>query len=250
MQTRGIVLNSTKGFILIKVLHCACLISLLSLSQAVLAGVPDFPPPPDASVEWVGKDIENGGIKTSIRAFRSNKTIEKVVEFYRREWKRPVEKGKPGFLETIDASPWYIISRVEDGYLLTVQVQVQNNDASRSWGYLSTAPIPSNNKNKPVELGINIPKMSGSNVLNEIKHNDPGKSANTAFISNEQTVSNNAAYYRNFYESKGWTKETDLDSPDSHALVYKTRTERVTIILTKDKEFTRIVLNSVKNSIF
>jgi hypothetical protein len=244
--------NSTQPFRFgfIKTLHYVSLVGLISLSQVLLAGPPDFPPPPDASVEWVGKDIENGGIKTSIRAFRSPKTIEKVVEFYRREWKRPVEKGKPGFMETIDAAPWYIISRVEDDYLLTVQVQVQNNDASRSWGYLSTAPLPSNNKNKPVELGISTPKMSGSHVLNEIKHNDPGKSANTVFISNVQTVSNNAAYYRNFYESKGWTKETDLDSPDSHALVYKTRTERVTIMMTKDKEFTRIVLNSVKNTIF
>jgi hypothetical protein len=244
------MLNSTQRFWFLKALRSACLIALISHSQAVLAGVPDFPPPPDASVEWVGKDIENGGIKTSIRAFRSNKTIEKVVEFYRREWKRPVEKGKPGFVETIDAAPWYIISRVEDDYLLTVQVQVQNDDDSRSWGYLSTSPLPSDKKNKPVELGISTPKMSGSHVLNEIKHNDPGKSANTVFITNEQTVSNNAAYYRNFYESKGWAKETDLDSENSHALVYKTRTERVIIMLTKDKEFTRIVLNSVKNTIF
>lgn len=244
------MLNSAKRFRFLNTLYYVSVTGLLSLTQIALAGPPDFPPPPDAAVEWVGKDIENGGIKMSIRAFHSNKSIEKVVEFYRREWKKPVEKGKPGFMETIDAAPWYIISRIEDGYLLTVQVQVKNNDASRSWGYLSTSPLPGNKNNKPVELGSSTPKMSGSQVLNEVKHNDPGKTANTVFISNNNSVGSNAAFYRNYYQGKGWTVETDLNSQDSHALVFKTRRDRVTIMLTKDSDFTRIVVNSVRNSIF
>jgi len=114
------MLNSAKRLSFLNTLRYASVISLFSLTQLVLAGPPDFPPPPDAAVEWVGGNVEINGLKSSIRAFHSSKSIEKVVEFYRREWQRPAEKDKPGFMETIDAAPWYIISRVEDDYLLTV----------------------------------------------------------------------------------------------------------------------------------
>ena len=138
-----------------------------SSSQLLFAKTPDFPPPPGASVEWVGQNIEVNGIKSAVRAFHSKKSIEDVVEFYRREWKRPVEKGKPGFMETIAAAPWYIISRIEDDYLLTVQVQVKENDQSGSWGYLSTSPLPVANKKAP-KLGSTVPKIPGSIIFDRV----------------------------------------------------------------------------------
>jgi hypothetical protein len=247
------MLKSEKCSVFRTLLYFSGVMACLSLAQSALAGSPNFPPPPDASVEWVGQNIEINGIKSSIRAFHSRKSIEKVVEFYRREWQRPVEKGKPGFMETIDAAPWYIISRVEDGYLLTVQVQVNENDKSGSWGYLSTSPLPGNNKkNKPVQLGSSTPKMPGSHVINEMKSNDPGKTANTLIISNDYSIESNVAFYRNHYQGKGWTVETDrgLGAGLMHSLVFKTRRDRVTIMLLEDKNATQIVVNSVTNSIF
>jgi hypothetical protein len=222
-----------------------------STLQLALAGPPDFPAPPGASVEWVGKNVEVNGIKSAIRAFHSKKSIEDVVEFYRREWKRPVEKGKPGFMETIDAAPWYIISRIEDAYLLTVQVQVQKNDQSASWGYLSTSPLPSASSKVP-NLGSSVPKIPGSFVMNEMKSDDPGKKASTLIISNTHSVGNNADFYRQHYQGKGWTTETDqnLGRDEGHSLVFKNRRNRVTIMLLKDKNYTRVVVNSVKNSVF
>ena len=246
------MLITTNKFWFHYTLHYASVIALFSITQIVLAGAPDFPSPPGAAVEWVGQNIEVNGIKSSIRAFHSDKSIEKVVEFYRREWKRPVEKGKPGFMETIDAAPWYIISRIEDNYLLTVQVQVQKNDKSASWGYLSTSPLPGNKSDKPVQLGSSTPKMPDSHVLNEMKSNDPGKKATTLIISNNHSVGSNAAFYRNHYQGQGWTVETDrkLGADDAHSLVFKSRRNRVTIMILNDKNATRVVVNSVKNSIF
>ena len=222
----------------------------LFLTTPLLAGPPDFPPPPNASVEWVGKNIEVNGIKSSVRAFHTNKSIEKVVQFYRREWQRPAEKDLPGYMETIDAAPWYIISRVEDGYLLTVQVQVKKNDKSGSWGYLSTSPLPGK-KIKPKEMAKNMPKMPGSHVMTEVKSKDPGKKANTMIITNSHSLESNVAFYRNHYQGKGWTKETDrgLGHGKVHSLVFKTKRDRITMMLMKDKNATRIVINSVSNSI-
>lgn len=247
--------RSARVFQFHALLHFCAVMTCLSLTQPVQAGLPDFPPPPDAAVEWVGQNIEINGIKTSIRAFHTRKSIEEVVEFYRKEWKRPVEKDKPGFMETIDAAPWYIISRVEDGYLLTVQVQVNENDKSGSWGYLSTSPLPgASKKNKPAQLGGSTPKMPGSHVINEMKTDDPGKKANTSIISNKYSIESNVAFYREHFHGKGWTLETDRgigSQGEMHTLVFKTRRERVTIMLLADENNgTQIVVNAVTNSIF
>jgi len=221
------------------------------LSPVSLAATPDFPPPPEAIVEWVGKDLEVNGIKSAVRSFHTRKSIEKVVEFYRREWKRPVAKDMPGFMETIDAAPWYIISRVEDGYLLTVQVQVKRDDESGSWGYLSMSPLPGKNSGNS-EIGKGTPKMSGSHVLSEVKSKDPGKKATTLIIANNHSVSSNVTFYRNHYQGKGWTVETDLDLGGAgkiHSLVFKTRRNRITMMFMKDKNATRIVINQVTHSL-
>jgi len=210
---------------------------------------PDFPAPPDAKVEWVGRNMQVNGIKSDIRIFFSKKTIEKVVNFYREEWKRPIDKDTPGYRETIASAPWYIISRIEDGYLLTVQVQVKEDDDSESWGYLSKSPLPENINID--DIGKGMPKMSNSRVLSEVKSDDPAKKATTMIIANDHSVSSNVNFYRNYYQSKGWTEESDqeLDQGKNHALVYKTRRNRVTMMFMKDKNSTKIVVNNVTHSI-
>jgi hypothetical protein len=225
-------------------------ILLLSfLTSASVIAAPDFPPPPNASVEWVGKNLQVNGIKSQVRRFISNKTIEKVVEFYRKKWKKPVAKDMPGFTETIASAPWYIISRIEDDYLLTVQVQVKEDDNSGSWGYLSMSPLPG--KIEASDIGKGTPKMSNSQVLSEVKSDDPGKKATTMIIANEHSVSSNVNFYRNYFQSEGWTSETDraLDQGKNHALVFKTRRNRVTMMFMKDKRSTKVVINNVTYSI-
>ncbi len=219
------------------------------LNSTIVAARPDFPPPPKAVVQWVGKDMNINGINSSVRRFHTKKSIEDVVEFYRDEWKRPISKDMPGFNETIDAAPWYIISRIEDGYLLTVQVQVEQDNDSSSWGYLSMSRLPA--KNASNDLGEGMPKMANSNVLSQVKSSDAGKDATTMIISNDHSVSSNVTFYRNYYQSKGWTQETDkaLDKGQSHALVFKKRRNRVTMMFMAGKNSTKIVINDVTSSL-
>ena len=224
---------------------------MLLLSPQAMAGKPDFPAPPKASVEWVGKNVDVNGIKSAIRAFHTKRSIESVVHFYRKIWKRPVGKDLPGYMESIDAAPWYVISRIEDDYLLSVQVRVKDNDQSGSWGYLSMSPLPKSSKKEP-KLAKAVPRIPGTYILNEMKSKDPGKDASTVLLSNQHSVRNNADYYRSHYQSKGWTTETDqgLGYDEGHSLVFKNRRNRVTIMLLKDQFYTRIVVNSVKHSMF
>jgi len=208
---------------------------------------PDFPPPKDAQVQWVGKNIEVNGIRSDIRAFQTKKSPDKVAEFYREEWKEPVAKGMPGFTETDAMIPWQLITRLEDGYLMTVQFQEQ--DRGGTWGYLAMSPLPTQ---EPSALpGQNFPKMPDSTVVNETKSDDPGKKGTTMLIANKYSISSNVQFYRSHYGNLGWTVETDkeLAPGKMHSLVFKNQRNRITIMFIGENNETRIVVNSVEHSI-
>ena len=218
------------------------------LAPLLVYAAPDFPGPPDASVEWVGQDVEVNGIKSQVRRFFSDEKIEKVVKFYRKEWRTPIADGLPGFVETMQSPPWYIISRVEDNYLLSVQVQITKDDESTSWGYLSMSPLP--DRRALNNVGKNIPKMRNSQVMNEVKSNDEGKKATTLIISSDNSILSNLNFYRNHFDSRRWSLETDQKHNNGvdHSLVYKNGRERVTMIFLKEKNTTKIVINKVKTA--
>ena len=219
---------------------------LLVAANPVLA-IPDFPPPKDAQVSWVGRNIVVNGIHSDIRSFVSKDKPEKVAEFYHEQWKKPVAKGKPGYTESDAMPPWHLITRLEDGYLMTVQYQEQ--DRGGTWGYLAMSPLPT--KKSWIEPGKNFPRMPDSTIVNETVSNDPGIQGRTMLISNRYSISSNVEFYRNHYQSQGWSLETDKElSPGKmHSLVFKSKRNRVTMMFIGEHNETRIVVNSVEHSI-
>ena len=217
------------------------------LVVAPLSAQPEFPPPKEAQVQWVGRNIEVNGIRSDIRSFYTKKSPEKVAEFYHEEWKDPVAKGMPGYTETDAMPPWHLITRLEDGYLMTVQFQEQ--DRGGTWGYLAMSPLPT--KQGWQEPGKGFPKMPDSTIVNETVSNDPGIKGRTMLIANKYSISSNVVFYRNHYQSEGWTLESDKElSPGKmHALVFKSKRNRVTIMFIGEHNETRIVVNEVEHSI-
>ena len=223
-------------------------LALLGISWAAAAKAPDFPPPPEATVEWVGRNLDMNGIRSDIRAFHTRKSPEKVTAFYRHEWEKPVAKDLPGFTETDAMTPWHLITRIEDGYLMTVQFQ--EADQGGTWGYLAMSPLPDKDA-KPAERGKGFPVMPDSHVLSEMKTDDPGKKARTMLIANDHSVNSNIDFYRNQYLTQGWSLETDkaLTQGRMHSLVFKSARKRITIMFIGDHNQTRMVINEVTHSI-
>ena len=222
-------------------------VAIALLMTQPLAAKPEFPPPKDAQVSWVGRNIMVNGISSDVRTFHSKKSPDKIAEFYREQWKKPVAKGMPGFTETDAMTPWHLITRLEDGYLMTVQYQEQ--DRGGTWGYLAMSPLPT--KNSWTEPGKDFPKMPHSTIVNEMNTNDPGIKGQTMLISNKFSISSNVEFYRSHYQSQGWTVESDKElSPGKmHTLVFKSKRNRVTMMFIGEHNETRIVVNSVEHSI-
>ena len=220
--------------------------------------MPDFPPPKGATVEVVGNNMVLNGIRSDIRAFYSKKSFEKVSEFYRQQWQDEVSGGKrgkklPGYIETDAMFPWRLFTRIEDGYLMTVQFQ--EADGKGVWGYLAISRLPKNpgKKQNPVlAIPRDIPTMGESRIISELVNKDPGKNARTMIIYNTHSVGSNINFYRSHYRNRGYTVDidTNLSQGAMHSLVFKSARKRINIMIIGGHNDTRVVINEVTNSIF
>jgi len=106
--------------------------------QAQARKPPEFPAPPKARVSWIGQDVAVNGIGMAVRQFNTRSPIDKVTDFYRNEWREGEDDG-PGYTETTAMSPWYLMTRVEEGYLMTAQYMTA--DDGGTWGYLAISKL-------------------------------------------------------------------------------------------------------------
>lgn len=194
---------------------------------------PDFPPPPDSTVGRPAENMVMNGIPMDVRQFVSKRSVSEVLEFYREHWPEGTEE-KPGYTETDVLDPWRIITRVEDGYLMTIQV-TESGDRGSS-GLLAISRLP--NPGKLPELGEGFPKLRGSYVMNDILSKDLGKEGRTLQIANDYSVQHNANYYRDHYANYGWGKEMDqsISGGDTRSLRFSNGKSSVTIVIHKTSE--------------
>lgn len=218
------------------------ILGVLFLGNAVVAQAkPDFPEPPTSTVTWVGKDITWNGIPMQVRKFTTTKSRLKIRNFYKKKWQRPVEKGKPGFIEDIIPDAW-LISRLEDGYLMTVQIK---KSGIETWGYLGLTNLDDMGGST---LAKSFPQMSGSQIMNEVKHNDPYRKATTIMLANNFSVSSNVEFYRSHYQGAGWNVVMDQfgSGGTTHTFIMNKNGAEVSLTVVRTNLGSQIVANIVE----
>ncbi len=213
---------------------------LLLHAGSALAGPPDFPPPRDAKVEWVGSDIVRNGIPMSIRLFRIEGGVEDVLAFYREIWAIGETEDEPGFKEG-EADPWEIITRLEDNYMMSVQVQPDS--LGGSWGYLGLSRLPIGEGARD-HRPKSFPMMSGSKLVNDTETRDIGRKARTLMILNRFSVGGNAQFYRSHYEAQGWSEVMDAGtvSGRTHSLVFENGKRTVSLSIAAGEDGRTVVV--------
>ena len=208
------------------------ILSLTLLLQVTgVSAAPKFPAPPDATVGMFGDAMVINGIPMQIRQFVSRNSVHDVLEFYRQYWPKGTEE-KPGYTETDVLEPWQIITRVEDGYLMTVQV-MENGDSGSS-GLLGMSRLPNPEKALPT-LGKDFPKMRGSTVFNDIENKDIGKRGRTLQLSNTFSVESNANFYRDHFTNQGWIVDMDKGFSGGNAYAQRFSQGDTNVIITINK---------------
>jgi hypothetical protein len=221
----------------------------LSIGWAVLssfplyAGKPSVPEPPESTVKTVANKLNYNGLPMQTKRFDSKTSMSKVLGFYKRKWARKIE-GRPGFLQET-SSPWQVLSRIEDGYLLTVQVQPKGK--SHSWGYLGISNLADYLFDKaPKEE--DFPAMRGSKVRNNIASIDPGLQAQTMLVQNDYSVNSNISYYKNHYVGLGWNiaRELSFDDGKNQILRLVKNDYELILVISDIDGGTNVVANKVK----
>ena len=208
-----------------------------------LAKTPEIPIPDDMRVTYLGQNLRVNGNDVSVRTFQSTDSAQEIVDFYRKEWGEEGNPVDPGYTVTNLKEPWTLITRIEDNYLMTVQVQADWNDGSK--GMLAISRLP--DRHRAPKLAEGFPSMGGSTVLNEVLSEDLGQSGRTLALGNSHDLATNVSFYRNRYRDGGWAIDMDQAlGHRMHVLAVRKSRERVNLVLSRSKDgSTVIVANEV-----
>lgn len=216
-------------------------------SAPTFARPPDFPAPRGANVSKISDNMVTQGRQMSVRGFTTRDSLDQVVKFYKDLWRKPPSKRAPAVAYDAETlAPWHLLTRVEDGYVMTVQIQP--TDDKGTFGYLALGKLP-----EPGEGPIQLPpppSMDGSVVLSNVQHDDPGKKAQTSMLANTYSVASNLSFYRDKYSD--WRKDIDqaMGHNSIYALAFRRGREEVIITIQGSAGGSQIVVNSVRHDLF
>ncbi|MGR9091520.1 MAG: hypothetical protein ACU85U_13160 [Gammaproteobacteria bacterium] len=226
----------------------SCLLAsvLLALAQVAVARQPEFPMTDDMRIARLGDSLRVNGNDVNVRTFTSTESAQEIVDFYREEWGED-KNAEPGYTVNNLKQPWTIIARIEDDYLMTVQVQPSDNEGSK--GMLAISRLP--DRNRAPKLGEGFPSMGGSDVINEVVSKDPGQTGRTMMVGNRHDMATNVDFYRNRYSTGGWSVDMDRSLGGiMHVLAVRKSRRRVNLVISAGPDGgTLIVANEVTHDI-
>lgn len=188
---------------------------------------PEFPLPDHARVLVVGDNLNINGLPTRVLQISSRKTPNEVLAFYRKVWRRAAVKGGPGFVEN-NAGGWGIISRPEGSFHLTVQIA--EADMGSAKGFLSVSR-PLQLKNHKTDF---FAQPAGSEVLLDLVSDDAGKQGRVVQFRNRQSVASNYSFYKQRYQSQGWSMMSELPPQRNRALLLMNkRSGKLSLVLNR-----------------
>lgn len=180
------------------------------------------------------------GLPSEVEYFTAERKVQDLIDFFRKRWDDTSTGGK-GYRE-VDVGYWHVISRLEGRHLLTVQAR--EKDAFSSEGYLAVADLQDIRKSKRDQDAV--PKMSGSEIVNESTSFDPGKKGRTLLILNDFSATTNSNYYKKYYRNRGWGQAMDQGSDSAKVLVFSKNDQTAHLVINEAGGVTRIVMNLVE----
>jgi len=200
-------------------------------------------PLPEAKLTWVAPNIAFNGLPMQIREFDSTESPKAILDYYRRQWR--AAPPRPSFVE-YPLDGWQVIAALRERCFYTVQVKASGKDGSTGLLGMSRLPDPLQVR----EAGKNFPVMSGSNVINDIDHFDPGKRARTIYLVNEFSVDANAGFYRRVLTGDGWRVLVDSELPvggnrTAYVMTLRRGAAETNMSITRTGDLTSVLVNVV-----
>lgn len=202
------------------------------------------PLPPGARSELVQAELVQNGRTMSVATLSAVAPVEQTLAFYRERW-APAHPSlglgeRPGFLED-EVGGWSIISRLEAGVLLTVQLRT--GDGGRAEGFLAAA-APGMSAEQ-----ASVPQPAGGELLSSTRAVDEGRAALTSVTAVTARPGVVAATYRDHFLDEGWAPSSERRVGEASVMRFARRGRRAEIVVTDSgRGETLVVLNEVSDA--
>jgi hypothetical protein len=211
-------------------------------------GWPTIPTPENSSVIVVADNMIFNGVPMKTWELKALMAPKELQQFYMTAWSAARKEGDstvPGHL--IKKIPKYtVISRVEENYLLTVQIEDRKTESSRA--YLAISKILAGTE-KDYILGDGFPALTGTVFINDISAIDGHKKSRTIIATSEAPLQALANFYRNAMKKTGWveiTKSLTMTNKGG-AMIFQRNKNEMNITLSSNKNIVNIVAVMVDN---
>ncbi|MEJ2061295.1 MAG: hypothetical protein P8Y64_12550 [Gammaproteobacteria bacterium] len=220
------------------------LLILALLFAAPLAAARDWPHldvPKGVHLVWVSGVVQANGYSQRIADLRSDVPLKVVLDFYRTHWAgtQSLNGHKvPGFLLK-SVPPWEIISRLQDGYLIAIQLRPDG--AGGTQGKVSISDL----SRRPATSLPPFPMPDGSHVVNDMPSYDGGRKARTLMLVNYDSISSNADFYSDYFRQRGWRQVISKgdDNGRAHVLIMEQAGRSVNFFMQTSGGMTMVVVN-------
>lgn len=197
-------------------------------------------PRPEGSYQWVAEAIVYNGLPMRIQRADGKQPPEQVLAFYRRQWSGDAGLAPIEYTSGI----WRVIAAARSGCFYTVQVQAAGAGYTGFLG-VSGAPGPALKANKA------LPMLTGSTLVNDIEHRDPGKTGRTVVLNNGFSPQANADFYRRRLPDEGWQAVTDREMTTAKGpgitMVMKRDLAELSLVIARQGQTTTVLANFLDN---
>jgi len=195
----------------------------------------DIELPANATAKSIATNVVQHGHRMSMAVLLPQSPIEDVLEFYRQLWEQS-DSELPGFLED-QSEGWNIISSIDDGWNRVMQIRNSTNGVEAYLSVLEIQPI----SDRPYRGilprdGVLVSALSGE------EFNKPTQTDVVFSKQREQAV---AGFYRNHFNTEGWSIVSDRKVKGSFVLLMQRNGAQAEVVVTSVDDGSVAVLNMV-----
>ncbi len=213
-------------------------VQLLSLS----AFADDWPKPavPENSrLTVVAENMVVNGVPMRAWTLSASAAAQDTLDFYRQLWEKDATDERPGYTER-ELNQWHILSRLENEYLITVQVDSEQPHSTS--GLVGISKLPAI-KSLP-KLGKGFPTLGQTTILNDIHATDLNKKSRTLVATSNRSMRSVIQFYRSTFETQGWVEKTGAvpySGEDEFALILDRGQQELSMTFARQANKTALV---------
>lgn len=216
-------------FLALPAILFGCMTSVAAASTTPLAACPDFPVPDKARLQVVAEQMSVSNVPMKILHLEIALPPAVILAFYRTKW--AATASIPAAIE-YTLGPWQVIATRRGNCFYTAQLKPLGADGTE--GLLGvSAPPPESGVVKDA-----VPMLPGSTVLNDLGHNDSGKTARTVLLQNQFSTATNADFYQRNLTDQGWqvVNRYHMDQPGRYGdvIVLRNGLRELSIVATRN----------------